>query len=153
MGKASTAKRARRIVWEPFTRCSDVEIVTEHYEAFANNQYMVLRRVVETAGVPGGKMIHLSIRRMDRGPARDWRHFQRIKNELVGEEAEGVELYPAESRLLDGANQFHLWCIPTEAHARFPFGYEEGRSVMDADDPIAQLVKGGKQRGFGEELP
>lgn len=44
---------------------------------------------------------------------------QRIKNELLGDEYEACELYPAESRLVDGANQFHLWAI----NGQFPFGF------------------------------
>lgn len=59
----------------------------------------------------GPGLIHLSIKRFDRRPIRNWRHFQQIKNEVVGPESEGVELFPAESRLVDNANQYHLWCI------------------------------------------
>src|SRR5262245_12970239 len=41
--------------------------------------------------------VQLNIRRRDGKPIfRDWRHFQQIKNELVGEECEAMELYPAE---------------------------------------------------------
>ena len=69
-------------------------------------------------------MIHLSIKRNDRQPIHDWRDLQRIKNELVGPEFEAVELYPAESRMVDGANQFHLWVIIDPA-VRFPFGFAE----------------------------
>lgn len=69
-------------------------------------------------------IVQLSIRRLDRAPARDWRDFQRIKNQLVGEECEAIELYPAESRLVDTANQFHLWCV-ADPEFRFPFGYSE----------------------------
>src|SRR5277367_1896325 len=47
-----------------------------------------------------GKMVELSIRRNDRGAAKDWRDFQRIKNELLGPEWGGFESYPAESNLV-----------------------------------------------------
>jgi len=67
----------------------------------------------------------LNIRRRDGGPIlRDWRHFQRIKNEIIGEEHEAVELYPAESRLVDTANKFHLFVNVDPAY-RFPFGFRE----------------------------
>jgi len=52
---------------------------------------------------------HLSIRNRDRSTQRSWTDFQRIKNELCGPEYEAVELYPAESRLVDLSNQYHLW--------------------------------------------
>lgn len=77
-----------------------------------------------------GKMVHLSIRSLDRNakgatrPVRNWRHFQQIKNELVGPDHEAVELYPAESRLVDTVNQYHLWCYK-DAENRFPFGWFE----------------------------
>ncbi len=64
----------------------------------------------------------LNIRRRDGAPImRDWRHFQAIKNQLIGEENEAVELYPAESRLVDTSNKYHLYCLldPTQ---RFEFG-------------------------------
>jgi hypothetical protein len=34
-----------------------------------------------------------------------------------------VELFPAESRLVDTANQYHLW-VMADAEYRFPFGYQ-----------------------------
>lgn len=77
----------------------------------------------------GEGLVHLSIKRIDRQPIRDWRDLQQIKNQLVGPECEGVELYPAESRLVDTANQFHIWCC-TNPKFRFPFGFE-GRFVQE----------------------
>jgi hypothetical protein len=89
-------------------------------------------------------VVQLSIRRLDRGPARDWRDFQRIKNQLVGPEVEAIELYPAESRLMDAANQFHLWCV-MDPSFRFPFGYHVGRTVTSAS------IGGSVNRETGEE--
>jgi hypothetical protein len=68
---------------------------------------------------------HLNIRRRD-GKAifRDWRHFQWIKNQLIGEECEAVELYPAESRLVDASNKYHLFCA-LNPKFRFPLGFDE----------------------------
>ena len=66
---------------------------------------------------------HLSIKNKDRSAKVDWRNFQYIKNQLVGDENEGCEIYPAESRLVDGANQFHLW-IFENTQIRFPFGFD-----------------------------
>lgn len=75
-------------------------------------------------------MTELSIRRVDRGPIRDWRHFQAIKNQLVGEQNEGVELYPSEKRLRDGANQYWLYVF-NDPKVAFPFGMF-GRAVDDS---------------------
>lgn len=73
-----------------------------------------------TYGVP---FIHLNIHRHDAGPCKDWRHFQQIKNMLVGPEYEAVELFPAESRLVDTSNEYHLW-VCADTNYRFPFGFE-----------------------------
>lgn len=81
-------------------------------EQFANDQYVVTRRRMPSSNPEIGDGFHLSIRRQDRQPCRDWRDFQRIKNQLAGPEYEAMEIYPAESRLVDMANQYHLWCFP-----------------------------------------
>lgn len=75
------------------------------------------------------EMVWLSIKRIDKGPLHDWRHLQEIKNMIVGPEHEGVELYPAESRLTDTANQYHLWVLRSP-EVRFPFGFDR-RLVQD----------------------
>jgi len=50
-----------------------------------------------------------------------WSELQRIKNELVGPEHQGVEIYPPESLLQDGENSYHLWVFKN-AGTRLPFG-------------------------------
>lgn len=108
-------------------------------ELWKNNRYQVLKRVAGEG--PDGTCWHLSIKRLDKGPIHDWRDLQRIKNELVDPEAEAVELYPAESRLVDTANQYHLWTMPVGVH--FPFGFQE-RLVA------AESSGGAVQRPFDE---
>jgi hypothetical protein len=68
--------------------------------------------------------VHLDIRRHDGGDCKNWRELQQIKNEIVGPEHEAVELFPAESRLVDTANQYHLW-VHVSPDYRFPFGFGE----------------------------
>jgi hypothetical protein len=84
--------------------------------------------------------VHLIIRRNDWDTCKDWRHFQQIKNEFVGIENEAVELFPAESRLVDTANVYHLW-VHTDARFRFPLGLPS-RLVT------AQPIGGDRQRPF-----
>lgn len=81
---------------------------------------------------PEGWVQELSIRRNDRKPVHDWRHFQRIKTEIAGPEVEAAEIYPRESRLRDTANQYYLYCLPPGRD--FPFGYVGARILIDADD-------------------
>ena len=72
---------------------------------------------------------YLSIKRLDREPIGDWRAMQKIKNAIVGAEWEAVEIYPAESRLVDTANQYHLFCWD----APFPIYVFNRREVLRAD--------------------
>jgi len=67
--------------------------------------------------------VNLDIKRLDGGSDKNWRDFQQIKNELIGPEHEAVELFPAESRLVDTSNQYHLW-VHVDPGFRFPFGLE-----------------------------
>jgi hypothetical protein len=95
-------------------------------ELWRNDLYQV-----EVRRYPEIEHVHLNIRRLDGFPGRDWRHFQQIKNELVGPECEGIELYPAESRLTDTSNKYHIW-VSTDPTFRFPFGFGK-RDVQFGD--------------------
>jgi hypothetical protein len=112
---------------------------------FRNRDYVVI-----TTDLDGGELgviRHLSIRRDDRKAIHDWRHFQQIKNELCGREMEGVELYPAESRLVDEANQYHLYVI-MDPRIRWPVGQRE-RVV---GTPSEAAVIGATQRPWEDGL-
>jgi len=89
----------------------------EGQTTYRNNQYTVTVVRHDNGGA------YLTIKRNDRHWKHDWRHFQRIKNELLGTDVEAVELYPDEARLVDEANQFHLWALPPGV--RYPLGFEE----------------------------
>lgn len=91
--------------------------------AYSNSRYQVVV-AFEKTGLGWPPLMHLSIKTHDKRCVHDWRDMQRIKNELAGTMAEGIELFPAESRLMDEANQFHIYCIhPTMGG--FPFGQTE----------------------------
>jgi len=77
----------------------------------------------------------LGIENFDESARHDWRDFQRLKNELIGPEAEALELYPAESRLLDPSNYFMLWVFPKGD--RIPLGVRQGRDVRTPDEAVA----------------
>lgn len=143
-------QRAKMRGWSPFVFTDTaimgdgtrVPVSASGFDWIAvNGLYTVMGRKLEpeNTGMPEG--LHLSIRRNDREAARDWRHFQRIKNELAGRDWEAVELYPAEDRKVDGANQYHLWCWPF----RLPFGFQER---LVSDDAI---VPGAVQRPGSED--
>ena len=80
-------------------------------EYWKNNLYFVAITYLDRGNLKQGGL-HLDIHRLDQAPIYDWRHLQRIKNELAGPDREAVELYPAVSRLVDTANSYHLWVVP-----------------------------------------
>lgn len=129
------------VKWTPFQLAKiHPDLVREGFEdCWMNSRYTVLIRRVKS---DMGDLFHLSVKRNDKNPLHDWRDLQRIKNELLGEEEEAMELYPAESRLVDGANQYHLWSF---AGQRAPFGYDAKRCVM-----LPGGMDGAKQRPFEE---
>lgn len=111
---------------------------------YMNDLYQVNAQVVAAPfGAVAGDVMWLSIKRRDRMPVHDWRDLQAVKNLIVGPEHEGFEVYPAESRLVDTANQYHLWVF-LDPKVRLPVGFRE-REVMGADQAAAI---GATQRDF-----
>jgi len=117
---------------------------------WVNDKYIVHKREdVPLENNENVLMTHLSIRNNENSAIRDWRDMQYIKNELVGEENEGVEIFPRESRLVDTANQFHLWVFQDISNG-IPVGFNE-RLVTDIHEHPQHKHKlniGGKQRPF-----
>jgi len=80
----------------------------------------------------GGPWAQIGVYCPDGEPRHDWRELQCIKNDIVGPEWEGIELFPAESRLLDPSNYYLLYCAP-----KIPIGKYCGRTIMLAENCIA----------------
>ncbi len=111
---------------------------------YMNDRYQVnLQRAVAPFGSHVGDVLWLSVKRRDKAPVHDWRDLQQIKNLIVGPEHEGFEVYPAESRLVDAANQYHLWVF-VDPKVRLPVGFQE-RETMGAGQAAAI---GARQRDF-----
>lgn len=145
-----------RAKWTPFEKATHISqdpvrlqfLRGEGFdEIWVNSRYTVL---VGRKDTELGELTHLSFKRNDRNPLHDWRDIQRLKNEILGPEEEACELYPAESRLVDGANQYHLWCFNGQ-HA--PFGYTS-RCVTEGKGAVAVgLAPDAKQRPFEDGDP
>lgn len=114
-------------------------------EVWVNDRYEVFARTNAEG------MVWLSIKTKDRSTDHDWRHLQQIKNEVCGPEREAVELYPAESRLADTANEYHLWVLPEGMS--LPLGFQEG---LVSDDEQTEAFNAeahnGQQRPWEEGL-
>jgi hypothetical protein len=87
------------------------QITTAHRNAV----FCVLDRTAE-AGVR-----HLAVSSLT-GTRPTWPEMQRIKNELAGEAATAIEVYPPADQVVDEADMFHIWVLP----GRLPFGLHCG---------------------------
>ena len=122
-------------------------IVMGAREVWLNDHYQVWVDIIPPEADRGDQpMVHLSIKRLDREPLHDWRDLQRIKNELLGTTTEAAELYPAEERLVDGANQYHLWGLPPGR--RFPFGFQERATTDSTKDSQEVLAAAARAAGM-----
>ena len=123
--KTREDKAGLKSAWDYLERCI-------HY---ANETYHVAVDPTPEHAFDGVVLWHLSIKRHDREPMQDWRVLQAIKNAIVGEDVEAVELYPAESRVVDTSNQYHLYAFisgPDGEAPTLPFGFPTGSKC---DDP------------------
>lgn len=123
--------------WQPLTRgpinprlleamIEAGETGADRVQVWSNDVYQVIvrpRSIYDSVGALVGEVLWLSVKTHTRRPIRDWRHLQQIKNEVAGPEREACEIFPAESRLVDTSNEFHLFVLPFGE--RFPFGYQQ----------------------------
>ena len=148
----------------PWQRMQPMEISAEGraagvVAAFRNNRYATYIKQTVSPGFlmqgPDGKaqaapVVHLIIVRGD-GRVASWKDIQRIKNELVHEESDAVEIFPAESRRVD-ASQTHLWCLPPGI--RIPLGMQpEAASPMPDDEVIPGVLRRSDLQFYVVETP
>lgn len=107
-------------------------------EVWVSDEYQCFVKYLEERGKGG--LISLSIKRNDAKPAHDWRELQAIKNEVAGWEREAIEIYPAEARLVDEADQTWLWVMP--AGIAIELGFKE--RVVDTPEAKAHRKASGK---------
>jgi hypothetical protein len=153
---AMEVARARRIssrlkpsrAWKPMWRQDAAH--PDGVVVYANGIYTAtLRRYADGFPLGGGPWAQIGIYCEDGEARHDWRDFQCIKNDLVGAEWEALELYPAESRLVDPSNYFILWAAP-----RIAIGLSHGRQIKSPEDCIAPQRGwfGGQPRSEGRSL-
>jgi hypothetical protein len=82
--------------------------------AHRNRVFCVLER---TLVIPPGGVRHLGVSSLS-GIRPTFHEMQRIKNELAGNDATAIEIYPPQRELIDAADMFHIWVLP----AGLPFG-------------------------------
>ena len=123
----------------------------ERAEVWVNSHYQIHvyrgADADELVHVPDlqGRCTWLSIKRRDKKPVNSWQDFQTIKNVLVGEGCDAMQIYPAEERLINTANQYHLICLPEDT--ALPFGWKRRLVVTDSGttDAGARQDYGGRK--------
>ena len=130
------SKRQRRDVIKYMRRCIDYASGLYHVNVDKEAEHGF-------GELPEGtEFWHLSIKRHDKEPMNDWREMQAIKTAICGPKAEAVQLYPAEDRVVDTSNQYHLYVL---VGARFPFGFQSGaRTDKDHGGTKQRAGSGGK---------
>lgn len=125
--------------------------VEANSEVYINDIYTVtvqdaVQAEMVLAGTDTGwpAMWYLSIKRTDREVIWDWRELQEIKNLICGEANEGFQLFPAQDRVVDTANQYHLFVLK-EAKLCIPVGFPAG---VVTDNPVPNT----KQRTLEKEI-
>ncbi len=112
-------------------------------EIYVNNIYQVAvyrnKDADELVHVPElkGRCTWLTIKRKDKRNVNNWQDMQTIKNRLVGTNCDAIQLFPAENRMVNTANQYHLIVLPEDAS--IPFGWVT--RVVDTNNRINEPNK------------
>lgn len=73
----------------------------------------------------------LMIRRHDGQAHFPWTDLQKIKDQLVGEQREAVQVFPRKDEIVDSANMAHLWLVPDGE--RLPYTFARFSDVLDGE--------------------
>lgn len=91
-------------------------------QAWRNDFYVVQ---VYRVATELGEVLHLCITGIDGGEP-PWRDMQRIKDEIIGTDAEAVQVYPKKRDIMDQADIYHLFILPSEWPIPFGLHRENG---------------------------
>jgi hypothetical protein len=130
------ARGDRAVDWEYDSYC-----MLEHW--FNADYWVILDKKCRGASYKtfqGYPLWHLEICRHDGEPIRNWQIIQAIKNEVVGEAYEAVELYPAHSRLMDVCNKYHLWILAPMRDEEAPPHFELGSDEIGKVAPSFAII-------------
>jgi hypothetical protein len=129
--------------WKPFQEVPEPKnTAVSGGRWFRNGKYQVT--IYPHRDRDGRACLEIALRREDRKAIFDWRDVQLIKNQLCGAEEEWVQLFPAESRLVDTANQYYFFSYPGR---QFPFGTVDRTVSQDIQ------VRAGEDSGWSRQRP
>lgn len=85
------------------------DIKLNHPHLYSVIQAYVVDHMYKVYIAKTGKYTHIRIRRIDDKPISDFKDFQAIKNQFLGEETEAIQVYPKVSNYIDNSNTYHLF--------------------------------------------
>ena len=121
-----------------FPDMSDDEIrcAVHKDEVWGNDRYTVSVTFKDNRKREG--YLEIGVHNHNRTTIVPWAHMQQIKNEVAGPEREAVMIYPAESRLVDTANEYWIYVYPTGEFPRW-------ESIVDSDGNPVEIPLGMNQ--------
>ena len=131
MVQSELTEASKQTVWDYANKTGVDPDTLMPAEVWSNDRYQATVRYLQD---DRDGLCQVCIHSHTRSTNRPWRHFQQIKNDLFGDEREAMELYPAESRLVDTANEFHLWVWKKDS--LIPVGFNTGRDVQYDPAPV-----------------
>ena len=105
----------------------------------SSDGYSVMSRKIRSEW---GVVEHVTIQRLGCFGDVPWAVKQEIKNELFGERATAIEVFPDERNLVDVCDVYHLWILPDGF--KIPFGIHPTR------DPKCRPVQRGNDFDMDE---
>lgn len=96
--------------WQNVTNLCDPSLDADN--AWRNRVYRAITRELYIPGI--GSIGILQVWRYDNKPILGWNDLQRIKNDLMGLERTGFEVFPADSALINNGKRT-LWILPQGA--------------------------------------
>lgn len=140
-------KKIQDMKWTPFEEIQDrpVPLPDGCTKVVKNSRWMVFyyRPALTWMGMAQLIMIRSAAATWEPPKGHSWGDFQRIKNELFGEDAQAVELYPRARDLVDQANLYWLWIL----HEPKPDAWEQHKESQHALDYFDGLLKGDYKKG------
>lgn len=120
----SIAAKVKSSEWTPWIEASEEDLQNTTLKlqtAYKNSHYVVM--VCKPILFEGmGEVTRIMIRDNLARPHHSWLDFQRIKNELFGEEFTAYEVYPPASNTVNDFNIYHLWVMPKGYKSPLDFG-------------------------------
>lgn len=91
-----------------YSEIQRLSVKNKPFKAWKNNHHVV-QLYPRNKYILGVMMDKWMIRRNDAEPIRDWYEIYNIKNKVIGENTEAIQVFPKKDELVDVANMYWLF--------------------------------------------